>query len=39
MGERGPQKPGREMGCMGAKDPSRFGINHLLNEMDAPITL
>src|SRR5262245_55895968 len=22
MGERGPQKPGREMGCMGAEDTS-----------------
>src|SRR5262249_54477840 len=22
MGERGPQKQGREMGCMGAEDPS-----------------
>ncbi len=22
MGERGPQKPGREMGCMGVEDPS-----------------
>ena len=22
MGERGPQKQGREMGCMGVEDPS-----------------
>src|SRR6266516_4599746 len=29
-GERGPQKPGREVGCMGAEDPSGFGIIHLV---------
>src|SRR5215469_11638933 len=29
VGERGPQKQGREMGCMGAVGPSSFGITHL----------
>ena len=24
MGERGPQKHGREMGCMGGEDPSYY---------------
>src|SRR5258708_18442045 len=29
VGERGPQKQRREMGCMGAEGPSSFGITHL----------
>jgi hypothetical protein len=29
VGERGPQKQGREMGRLGAKDPSTFGTAHL----------
>ena len=29
MGERGPQKYGREMGCMGGKDPSAFSAGPL----------
>ena len=29
MRERGPQKSGRQMGCMGAEGPSSFGITHL----------
>src|SRR5262249_6528580 len=31
MGERGPQKQGREMGCMGAEDPSAIRT-HSSNE-------
>src|SRR5258708_2842159 len=29
VGERGPQKQRRDMGCMGAEGPSSFGISHL----------
>src|SRR5438094_10004048 len=29
MRERGPQKPGHQMGCMGAEGPSSFGNAHL----------
>src|SRR5258708_26411206 len=30
VGERGPQKQDRDMGCMGAEGPSSFGITHLV---------
>src|SRR5438094_6326504 len=29
MRERGPQKPSRQMGCMGAEDPAKLGTSHL----------
>ncbi len=32
MGEGGPQKPGREMGCMGVEDPSHYLIGVLGGE-------
>ncbi len=41
VGERGPQKQGREMGCMGAEGPSSFGITHLgvADELDTDAAL
>jgi len=36
MGERGPQKHGREMGCMGGKDPSAFSAGPLEQEGAGP---